>query len=42
MQAVRLKGVKIEELDLYQMYVQWALMSGKWYPAAEDQITPGK
>ncbi len=37
MQAVRLKGVKIEELDLYQMYVQWALMSGKWEEALRGQ-----
>ncbi len=37
MEAVRGKGVKIDELALYQMYVKWAMLTGKWEEALRGQ-----
>ncbi len=34
---VRVTGVKINELALYQMYVKWAMQCGKWEEALKGQ-----
>lgn len=37
MEAVRVNGVKMDELDLYRMYVKWAMLAGKWDEALRAQ-----
>ncbi|MEI6177539.1 MAG: hypothetical protein WCS43_11655 [Verrucomicrobiota bacterium] len=40
MEEVRIKGVKMDELNLYYRYVKWAMLSGKWMEAlrAEREV----
>lgn len=35
--AVRITGVKKDELDLYRIYVKWAMLSGNWEEALRAQ-----
>lgn len=37
MEVLRTKGVKMDELDLYRMYVKWAMLSGNWGEALRAQ-----
>ena len=37
MEVQRIKGVKMDELHLYRMYVKWAMLSGNWEEALRAQ-----
>jgi tetratricopeptide (TPR) repeat protein len=37
MELVRIKGVKVDELNLYYRYVDWAMLSGNWTEALRAQ-----
>lgn len=38
MEALRITGVKIDELELYRAYVRWAFASGDWEAALRAQL----